>query len=62
MSISNYLPNSILKENKIDCKNSNDLTELANYYKTDKGTVYGKKHNYTKTYEEIFKKKKILIY
>ena len=55
MSISNYLPNSNIIEINKERKNINNLTELANYYKTDKGTMYGKKHNYTETYGEKFK-------
>ena len=33
----------------------NELTMLANKYGSDKGTVYGDKHNFTETYEKYFK-------
>jgi hypothetical protein len=32
-----------------------ELTILANKYGSDKGTVYGDKHNFTETYEKYFK-------
>ena len=31
-----------------------DLTELANQYKTDKGSTYGSGHHYTRHYTELF--------
>lgn len=31
-----------------------NLTQLANYYKSDKGNIHGEAHNYTKIYEQIF--------
>lgn len=37
---------------------SNNLTELANKYKSDKGTEYGSKHGFTLIYEKYFNKLK----
>lgn len=33
---------------------SSNLTELANKFKSDKGTEYGDKHGYTIIYDELF--------
>lgn len=50
-----FYDNTKLNEIHKEKIRSNNLTLLANHYKSDKGTVYGCSHNYTKIYEDNFK-------
>ena len=50
-----FYDNTKLNEIHMKRIKSSNLTLLANHYKSDKGTVYGCSHNYTKIYEDNFK-------
>ena len=52
--LSGYYDETKLIEFKKSKIKNDDLTYLANYYNSDKGTVYGCSHNYTSIYSKIF--------
>ena len=53
--LSGYYDETNLKEFSKNKIKNDDLTFLANYYNSDKGTIYGCAHNYTKVYTSMFK-------